>query len=95
MRAGGGLPAQDRLPFEAPESGLGCAALSLSRRPRPASCFATGTARDCPSGFTNVRVPLGAPTPGELWNWEYSPDSWGEGEILLRGIRLGIEVIPL
>ena len=39
-----------------------------------------------------LRVPTGAPGENDGWNWEYSPDQYGESEILLQGVREGIEV---
>jgi RHS repeat-associated protein len=40
-----------------------------------------------------LRVPTGAPPPGATWSWEWSPDIYHEGEVLLRGVREGCTVI--
>jgi hypothetical protein len=48
-------------------------------RPALAACF--------------MRVPIGSPGPEDTWSWEWSPDQYFEDEVLLRGIRIGIEVI--
>ena len=45
------------------------------------------------AGGLLLRVPLGGPAAGESWRWEYSPDVYGERERLLRGVRMGIEVV--
>ena len=45
-------------------------------------------------GGVVLKVATGSPGPGELWSWEYSPDSYLEQEVLLRGFRMGIEVLP-
>ncbi len=50
--------------------------------------------RHGPGGLL-LQVPIGGPDPTERWNWDYSPDIWGEREVLMRGVRLGIEVISL
>lgn len=42
-----------------------------------------------------LRVASGAPDIEDLWHWELSPDHWMEGEVLLWGIRIGVEVIHL
>jgi len=39
-----------------------------------------------------LRVPVQGPKEGDSWSWEYSPDVYGEGEILLRGERSGATV---
>jgi hypothetical protein len=48
--------------------------------------------REGPGGLL-LRVPLGAPAAGDMWRWEWSPDEFFEGEQLMRGVRIGIEVI--
>ncbi len=48
--------------------------------------------KDGPGGVV-LRVPLGPPPQGAGWNWEPSPDVYGEQEVLLRGSRSGAEVI--
>jgi RHS repeat-associated protein len=48
--------------------------------------------KDGPGGLI-LRVPQGAPEPGATWRWEWSPDVWGEQEVLLWGTRRGVEVI--
>jgi hypothetical protein len=45
------------------------------------------------SGGVLLRVAEGTPLDGEFWSWEYSEDGWGEDEVLLRGIRVGVEVL--
>lgn len=42
-----------------------------------------------------LRVPVGAPMEKDTWKWEYSPDIWGEQEVLMKGTRKGVEVIKL
>ena len=44
-------------------------------------------------GGVLLRVSDGAPSAEDSWSWEGSPDRYIEGERLLRGIRIGIEVI--
>jgi hypothetical protein len=44
-------------------------------------------------GGVILRVPTGAPPPGASWRWEWSPDVWQEGEVLLRGVREGCTVL--
>jgi RHS repeat-associated protein len=34
-----------------------------------------------------LSVPAGAPPAGATWSWEFSPDIYGESEVLLRGVR--------
>jgi len=46
--------------------------------------------RNGPGGIL-LTVPVGSPERGEDWKWEYSPGSWLEDEILLRGIPLNVE----
>jgi hypothetical protein len=43
-------------------------------------------------GGVILRVPVGAPTSGDSWSWEWSPDRYFEGEVLLRGSRSGATV---
>lgn len=45
------------------------------------------------AGGVVMRVPEGAPGRGTRWSWEWSPDVWGEAEVLMRGIRKGVEVL--
>jgi hypothetical protein len=44
------------------------------------------------TGGVVLRVHIDAPPPGVSWSWEWSPDIFGESEVLLRGIRKGVEV---
>jgi hypothetical protein len=44
-------------------------------------------------GGVLLRVPYGAPAPEDTWSWVHSPDEYFEGERLLRGIRMDIEVV--
>jgi hypothetical protein len=39
-------------------------------------------------------LPTGVPPPGATWSWEWSPDVFGEQEVLLRGVRNGAKVLP-
>ena len=42
-----------------------------------------------------LRLPIEQPpTSGPGWSWEESPDFHNEKEILLRGVRMGAEVMP-
>ncbi len=45
-----------------------------------------------PGGVILVLL-LGAPAAEDRWSWEWSPDLFYEGEVLLRGIRSGAEVL--
>jgi hypothetical protein len=45
-------------------------------------------------GGVVLRLPGGNPQAGDTWSWEWSPDRFGEQEILLRGKRSGATVIP-
>jgi hypothetical protein len=45
-----------------------------------------------PGGIV-LRVALGGPPPEATWKWVYSDDAYGEDEVLLRGIRLDVEVM--
>ncbi|MCH9808667.1 MAG: hypothetical protein K0U74_13125 [Alphaproteobacteria bacterium] len=47
--------------------------------------------RHGPGGVV-LRVPQAAPPAGATWRWEFSPDSFGESEILMKGVRHGAEV---
>lgn len=38
---------------------------------------------------------IGPPPRGAQWAWEHSPDVWREQEVLLRGVRSGLQVIKL
>jgi hypothetical protein len=40
-----------------------------------------------------LRVQATPPGPKEKWSWEWSPDIYFEQEPLLKGIRIGVEVI--
>lgn len=44
-------------------------------------------------GGVVLRVPQGAPPKGFQWSWEWSPDIFGEQEMLMRGVRSGVEVL--
>lgn len=44
-------------------------------------------------GGVVLRLPA-TPARGENWSWENSPDEFGESEILLKGVRIGAEVLP-
>lgn len=44
-------------------------------------------------GGVILRVPQGAPPKGSKWSWEWSPDIYGEQEVLMRGARSGVEVL--
>ncbi|BFM49511.1 hypothetical protein [Marinomonas sp. THO17] len=44
-------------------------------------------------GGVVLRVPQGAPPKGSQWGWEWSPDIYGEQEVLMRGVRSGVEVL--
>jgi hypothetical protein len=49
---------------------------------------------DGPGGVL-LRTPTGAAPPRATWHWsqEISPDKYSEGEILMEGIRHGLEVL--
>jgi hypothetical protein len=49
-------------------------------------------ARRVPGGVV-LRLPSGKPNLGERWHWEWSPDVYGEFEVLLYGVRMDAEVI--
>lgn len=44
-------------------------------------------------GGVMLRVPQGAPPPGATWSWVWSPDEYGESEVLMLGTREGATVI--
>jgi hypothetical protein len=44
-------------------------------------------------GGVLLRVLEGAPSTGDTWSWEWSPDRYFERERLLRGVRIGVEVV--
>jgi len=44
-------------------------------------------------GGVILSIPVGAPPVGAAWSWEWSPDVFGEQEVLLRGIRTGAMVL--
>jgi hypothetical protein len=54
---------------------------------------ARGYANSRGTGGVLLRVSEGAPESEDSWFWEYSDDPWGEDEVLLRGIRMGLEVL--
>jgi hypothetical protein len=62
---------------------------SWTRDPSVAEAFAN---RAGPGGVV-LRVPEGGPPPGAAWSWAWSPDIYHEQEVLLRGIREGVEVL--
>jgi hypothetical protein len=45
------------------------------------------------AGGVVLRFPTGAAPPGASWSWAWSPDVYGESEVLLRGVREGATVI--
>lgn len=45
------------------------------------------------AGDVLLRVPEGAPTANDSWEWVWSPDDMFEEEILLRGVRMNVEVL--
>jgi hypothetical protein len=45
------------------------------------------------AGFVILRVDKNEAPHDAGWSWEESPDELNEQEVLLRGIRIGIEVI--
>jgi hypothetical protein len=47
------------------------------------------------AGGVLLRVPAGAPLTNESWNWEQSEDLWYEDEVLMRGVRLNVEVVEI
>ena len=47
--------------------------------------------RNGPGGVV-LRFPVGAPKRGDKWYWTWSPDAFGEDEILLHGERSGATV---
>lgn len=52
-------------------------------------------ARQAGPGGVVLRVRAGAPPPLATWQWVYSEDEYGEDEVLLRGIRLEVEVLEV
>lgn len=46
-------------------------------------------------GGVLLRVSAGAPAPDDTWSWEYSRDQYFESEVLMRGVRLNVEVIEI
>jgi RHS repeat-associated protein len=56
------------------------------------SVAAHHASKDGPGGVI-LRAPAGSPPKGADWNWEWSPDVYGEGEVLMRGTRSGVEVL--
>ena len=57
--------------------------------------IAEARARSNGSGGVLLRVSEGSPGATDQWKWEYSPDVYGEQEVLPRGVRMGLEVISL
>jgi RHS repeat-associated protein len=49
-------------------------------------------AKQGPGGVV-LRAPVGPPPPGASWVWEWSPDVYAEGEVLLCGPRDGLGVL--
>jgi hypothetical protein len=45
------------------------------------------------TGGVVLKVPEGAPPSNASWSWQWSPDVWGESEVLMRGTRSGAEVL--
>ncbi len=45
------------------------------------------------SGRVLLRLPRSEPQPGDSWSWHESPDTFGEKEIILKGIRMDAEEI--
>ncbi|MEN5172302.1 RHS repeat-associated core domain-containing protein [Acinetobacter higginsii] len=56
---------------------------------------AEGFGKSKGEGGVLLRVPVGAPKENDKWKWEYSPDIWGEQEVLMKGTRKGVEVFNL
>jgi hypothetical protein len=44
-------------------------------------------------GGVLLRLPFHPPAPRDNWSWQQSPDIHNEQEILLRGVRMGAEVV--
>ena len=64
---------------------------SWTRDPTVAQRFAN---QDGP-GEVVLRTETGAPPDGSSWRWEWSPDQYGEQEVLLEGKRDDLEVLDL
>jgi hypothetical protein len=45
------------------------------------------------AGGVILQVPVGPPPSGASWSWEWSPDIYNEGEVLLQGVRTGCTVL--
>jgi hypothetical protein len=58
---------------------------------RDPAIAATHASKNGPGGAV-LRVPQGAPSAGATWSWAWSPDVWGESEVLMCGVRNGVEV---
>jgi hypothetical protein len=56
---------------------------------------ALGYARRSGPGGVVLQLPIGKPKRTDSWSWAWSPDVFGEAEVLLRGLRSGatVEVI--
>lgn len=54
--------------------------------------IARDLAGNAPGGVV-LRIPLGAPDPSDQWHFVWSPDRYGEQEVLLFGIRMDAEVV--
>nr|WP_256658686.1 RHS repeat-associated core domain-containing protein [Pseudomonas sp. LP_7_YM] len=61
---------------------------SWTRDPKVAKWWAE---KDGPGGVV-LGTPTGAPKPGNTWAWKFSPDAYGESEVLLQGNRSGLKV---
>jgi hypothetical protein len=49
--------------------------------------IALNYAKSSGSGGLILYVPAGQPSNSDRWSWQFSPDLYHEGEVLLRGIR--------
>ncbi|MEE4912602.1 RHS repeat-associated core domain-containing protein, partial [Pseudomonas alliivorans] len=92
-RKGVATPAKTESSISATEHNLGAvsdksAYTSWTRDKEIAKWWAN---REGPGGVV-LGTPTGAPKPGDSWHWEFSPDAWGESEILLKGVRSKLEV---
>jgi hypothetical protein len=52
-------------------------------------------ARKFGPGGVLLAFPIGSAQPGDSWSWEWSPDVYGESEVLLHGTRTGATVIAI
>lgn len=87
---GNALPRSPEGPATATQHNLGNTAdspfTSWTSRCDVASRFAKGDG-------VILRIPQEAPPAGAPWSFEWSPDEWGEGEVLIRGPVRGAQVI--